>query len=52
MVKLRLRELVRDLQEFYILSYHGLLGLARKPFYSRDLLEQMDYAGAGSCTVV
>ena len=52
MVKLRTKELFNELQEFYFLSFHGLLGVGRKPFYARDTLDQMDYAGAGSFAIV
>jgi phospholipid/cholesterol/gamma-HCH transport system permease protein len=52
MLRLRLKEILHEFQEFYLLSYHGLLGFARKPFYSKDLLEQMDYAGAGSFVII
>ncbi len=52
MVKLRIKELFNEFQEFYFLSFHGLLGVGRKPFYARDTLEQMDYAGAGSFVIV
>ena len=51
-MKLRIKELFNEFQEFYFLSYHGLLGVGRKPFYARDTLEQMDYAGAGSFAIV
>src|SRR5512136_673865 len=52
MVKLQTKELFNEFQEFYFLSVHGLLGVGRKPFYARDTLEQMDYAGAGSFVIV
>ena len=52
MAKLRTKELFNEFQEFYFLSFHGLLGVGRKPFYARDTLEQMDYAGAGSFAIV
>ncbi len=45
-------ELIHDLQDFYFLSLRSLLGLVRKPFYFKDTIEQMDYAGAGSLTIV
>ena len=48
----KLRELVNDLQDFYLLSLRALLGLGRKPFYVRDVIDQMDYAGAGSLVIV
>ena len=51
-VDTKLRELVNDLQDFYLLSLRALLGLGRKPFYLRDVIDQMDYAGAGSLVIV
>lgn len=48
----RIKELISDLQDFYFLSLQGLLGLVRRPFYSKDLIEQMDYSGAGSFTII
>lgn len=47
-----IKELLNELQNFYLLSFHGLMGIARKPFYLRDTIEQMDYAGAGSFFIV
>jgi phospholipid/cholesterol/gamma-HCH transport system permease protein len=44
----KIKEFIRDLQDLYLLSARGLLGLGRKPFYTKDTLEQMDYAGSGS----
>ncbi|HLE41691.1 MAG TPA: ABC transporter permease [Nitrospirota bacterium] len=41
-----------ELQNFYELSRKALLGVFRKPFYFRDTIEQMDYAGAGSFFIV
>jgi phospholipid/cholesterol/gamma-HCH transport system permease protein len=49
---MRIKEVISELQDFYLLSIQGLLGLVRKPFYSRDTLEQMDYVGAGSFIIV
>jgi hypothetical protein len=51
MKKGRLKELTSELQDFYFLSFRGILGLVRKPFYFRDAIEQMDYAGPGLKTV-
>jgi len=48
----RIKELISDLQDFYFLSLQGLLGLVRRPFYSKDLIEQMDYSGAGSFSII
>ncbi len=47
-----LKDLVSDLQDFYALSVQGLLGMVRKPFYLKDTIEQMDYAGPGSLLIV
>lgn len=49
---MRTKELISDFQDFYILSGRGLLALMRKPFYFRDTIEQMDYAGTGSLIIV
>jgi phospholipid/cholesterol/gamma-HCH transport system permease protein len=48
----RIKELISDLQDFYLLSSRGLIGLSRKPFYTKDLIEQMDYAGTGSLIII
>jgi phospholipid/cholesterol/gamma-HCH transport system permease protein len=48
----RIRELIYDLQEFYLLSLQGLLGIFRRPFYLHDTIGQMDYAGAGSFFII
>jgi phospholipid/cholesterol/gamma-HCH transport system permease protein len=49
---MNVKALVNGLQEYYLLSFQGLLGLIRRPFYLRDTLEQMDYAGAGSFFII
>ncbi len=49
---MNLKGLISDLQDFYLLSIQGLLGILKKPFYGRDTIEQMDYAGAGSFFIV
>jgi phospholipid/cholesterol/gamma-HCH transport system permease protein len=50
--RMRTKELISDLQDFYLLSSRGFLGLMRKPFYSKDTIEQMDYAGTGSFIII
>jgi len=49
---IKLKELISDLQDFYMLSVRGLSGIIKGPFYYKDLVEQMDYAGAGSFFIV
>jgi len=49
---MNVKALVSELQDFYYLSFHGLLGLLRRPFYLHDMIEQMDYAGAGSFFII
>ena len=41
-----------DLQDFYNLSFRGLLGVGRRPFYLRDVIDQMDYAGPASLPII
>ena len=45
-------EQVNLLQDFYLFSLRSVLGLLRRPFYLDDVLEQMDYAGAGSLLII
>ena len=40
------------LQDFYTLTFHATVGVFRRPFYLRDMIEQMDYIGAGSFFIV
>jgi phospholipid/cholesterol/gamma-HCH transport system permease protein len=49
---MKTREWVSDLQDFYFLSIRGMVALGKRPFYFKDLIEQMDYAGAGSFSIV
>jgi phospholipid/cholesterol/gamma-HCH transport system permease protein len=49
---MRIKEGISELQDFYLLSIWGLLGLMRRPFYGKDAIEQMDYAGAGSFLII
>lgn len=48
----RIQELFNELQDFYLLSFQGILALTKRPFYLKDTLEQMDYAGAGSFIII
>jgi phospholipid/cholesterol/gamma-HCH transport system permease protein len=43
---------LRDLQDYVRLLGRTARGAVTKPFYARDLVEQMDYIGIGSLTVV
>ncbi len=49
---MKIKELTSDLQDFYLLSSQGLSGLVRKPFYLKDTIEQMDYAGTDSLVII
>jgi phospholipid/cholesterol/gamma-HCH transport system permease protein len=51
-MKIDFKRTVDDLQEYYVLSFKGLLGMLRRPFYGKDLIEQMDYSGTGSVLIV
>ena len=52
MKPLKTKELIGDLQDFYLLSIHGFLGVVRKPFYFKDTIEQMDYVGSDSFLII
>ncbi len=41
-----------NLQDFYTLAFRGVTGVFSRPFYMREVIEQMDYAGAGSFLIV
>jgi phospholipid/cholesterol/gamma-HCH transport system permease protein len=49
---MKMIERISNLQDFYVLSFRSILGLGRRPFYIRDTVEQMDYAGAGSFPIL
>lgn len=49
---MKLHKIIEELQDFYLLCLRSLLGVFQKPFYFRDVIEQMDYAGAGSFLIV
>ncbi|MBM4140481.1 MAG: ABC transporter permease [Nitrospira sp.] len=49
---MKIKELISELQDFYLLSARGLLVAVKKPFYLKDMIEQMDYAGAGSFVII
>lgn len=49
---MKVKNLIKDLQDYYLLSFEGMRGLHKKPFYLRDTIEQMDYAGAGSLFII
>jgi phospholipid/cholesterol/gamma-HCH transport system permease protein len=39
-------------QDFYLLSFCSVSSIFKRPFYTRELLAQMDYAGTGSFFIV
>ncbi|NLD99509.1 MAG: ABC transporter permease [Fibrobacter sp.] len=41
-----------ELQDFFVVSTRGLFGSVKKPFYIRDFIDQMDYAGAGTLIII
>lgn len=52
MMRKRLKEIISEFQDFYLMSFYGLLNIFRRPFYFKDAIEQMDYAGAGSFFII
>ena len=49
---MRIKEVVSELQDFYLLCMWGPLGMIRRPFYVKDTIEQMDDVGAGSLIII
>jgi len=49
---MNIRDNISRLQDFYILSVKAPLGVLRRPFYFREIIEQMDYMGTGSLLIV
>jgi phospholipid/cholesterol/gamma-HCH transport system permease protein len=49
---LKIKLFISELQDFYLLSLRGITGIFKRPFYFKDLIEQMDYAGAGSFAIL
>ncbi|MFP4164462.1 MAG: MlaE family ABC transporter permease [Chitinispirillaceae bacterium] len=41
-----------ELQEFYRMCLNATLGVVRRPFYYKDLIDQMDYFGTGSLGII
>jgi len=48
----KIKEYVNGLQDFYLLSAEGLVGIVKKPLYLKDIVEQMDYTGSGSFLII
>ncbi|MBI4848658.1 MAG: ABC transporter permease [Nitrospirae bacterium] len=46
------RENIARLQDFYLLSIKAPAGIFRRPFYFREMIEQMDYMGTGSLFII
>ncbi len=49
---MQFKTLLAHLQNFYILSVNAFCGIFRRSLRMRDVIEQMDYAGAGSLFIV
>ncbi len=47
-----LKAKIAGLQEFYFISIYSITGAFKRPYYTRETIEQMDYAGAGSFFIV
>lgn len=48
----KMQALVSRLQDFYLLSFKGVTGAVRRPFYYREIIEQMESMGADSLPIV
>jgi phospholipid/cholesterol/gamma-HCH transport system permease protein len=47
-----LKDAISKLESFYALSIMASISPFRRPFYGREILEQMDYVGVGSLLIV
>jgi phospholipid/cholesterol/gamma-HCH transport system permease protein len=47
-----LKQAVLEVQEYMLLVFAGLRGIASRPYYRRDIIEQFEDIGIGSLTVV
>ncbi len=47
-----LKAKVAGLQDFYLICLYSITRAFRRPYYTREMIEQMDYAGAGSFLIV
>jgi phospholipid/cholesterol/gamma-HCH transport system permease protein len=47
-----LKAKVAGLQDFYLISVYSVTRAFRRPYYTKEIIEQMDYAGAGSFLIV
>lgn len=47
-----LKAKMASLQDFYLISAYSVTRVFRKPYYIKETLEQMDYAGAGSFFII
>lgn len=52
MFQTNLKAKVAGLQEFYLVSLYTITRAFKKPYYAREVIEQMDYAGAGSFLII
>lgn len=48
----RIKIFLWEVQEFFHMCLNGTLGVVRKPFYYKDLIEQMDYFGTGTLGII
>jgi phospholipid/cholesterol/gamma-HCH transport system permease protein len=49
---MRIKGIINDLQDYYLLALKALAGVFSRPLYFMDTIEQMDYAGAGSFIII
>jgi phospholipid/cholesterol/gamma-HCH transport system permease protein len=47
-----IKQQLKSLQDFYHLTIRGVMGIFYRPIYLRDLVEQMDYTGAGTLIII
>jgi phospholipid/cholesterol/gamma-HCH transport system permease protein len=48
----QIRHHLQNFQDYYLLIYRGCLGMVQRPFYFRDLIEQLEYMGVNGLVIV
>ncbi|MFP4415766.1 MAG: MlaE family ABC transporter permease [Chitinispirillaceae bacterium] len=46
------KTILEHFQNYYLMTFRGVLAMGKRPFYLNDTIDQMSYAGAGSLSIV
>ncbi|MDG5814759.1 ABC transporter permease [Chitinispirillales bacterium ANBcel5] len=51
-INTRLKTIFSELQQYYHLCLNSVIGIFKRPFYFRDVVEQMEYTGSGTLGIL